>query len=89
MALVQPASAGTANKNQATSWLSDWPLERPTRWVDLVNEGLTEAELAALQNAVRRGLPVRGGVVVGTRSCGVSGLRRRRWSRDGEGATGS
>ena len=37
--------------------LHRWPLERPRDWINLVNQPETEAELAALRNAVRRGVP--------------------------------
>ncbi len=40
-----------------TSWLSAWPLERPRRWVTLVNTAQTEAELAVLRHSIRRGCP--------------------------------
>ena len=39
------------------SWLSAWPLERPRRWVALVNAAETEAELTALRRSVQRGRP--------------------------------
>ena len=39
------------------SWLSAWPLERPRRWLALVNAPETEAELDALRRSVRRGCP--------------------------------
>jgi putative transposase len=38
-------------------WLARWPLPRPRRWVDLVNEPQTEAEVAALRRCVTRGRP--------------------------------
>ncbi len=34
-----------------------WPLPRPRRWVQWVNEPQTEAELAALRHCIRRGCP--------------------------------
>ena len=37
--------------------LSRWPLPRPRDWVKLVNEVQTEAEVEAIQRAVRRGQP--------------------------------
>ncbi len=39
------------------SWLADWPLERPRRWLSLVNGVETEAELADLRRSVKRGCP--------------------------------
>jgi putative transposase len=47
----------TSGDRAARSWLSAWPLPRPRRWVDLVNEPQTEAELAALRRCVQRGCP--------------------------------
>jgi REP-associated tyrosine transposase len=38
-------------------WLSEWPLPRPRRWVELVNEPQTDAELNALRRCVLRGQP--------------------------------
>jgi putative transposase len=37
--------------------LSDWPLPRPTDWVDLVNEVQSEGELESLRRSVSRGSP--------------------------------
>jgi len=37
--------------------LSVWPLPRPARWTELVNEPQTESELAALRRCVNRGTP--------------------------------
>ena len=37
--------------------LSDWPLPRPSNWVDLVNEPQTEGVLQTLRRAVTRGSP--------------------------------
>ena len=37
--------------------LSDWPVERPTDWVDFVNEPQTQEELDALRRCVNRGCP--------------------------------
>jgi putative transposase len=39
-------------------WLGAWPLPRPRRWVELVNEVQTEAELEALRRCVTRGAPL-------------------------------
>ena len=38
--------------------LSDWPVPRPRRWVELVNAAQTPAEEAAVRTAVGRGRPV-------------------------------
>jgi putative transposase len=45
------------SKVGGTSWLANWPLERPKRWVKLVNAVQTEEELEALRRSVRRGCP--------------------------------
>ena len=39
------------------TWLSAWPLERPRRWLKLVNTAQPEAELEAMRHAVKRGCP--------------------------------
>ena len=40
-------------------WLtSDWPVSRPGDWIDRVNQPLTSAELAAIENSIRRGTPL-------------------------------
>ena len=38
-------------------WLAEWPIRRPSRWVDWVNESQTVAELDALRRCVTRGRP--------------------------------
>ena len=38
-------------------WLGEWPMPRPRRWVELVNEPQTDAELNALRRCVVRGQP--------------------------------
>jgi len=45
---------GTA---QARALLSGWPVPRPDGWLGLVNQPLTEDELAALRLCTRRGRP--------------------------------
>jgi len=42
---------------EETARLSDWPLPRPSNWVELVNQPQTEAELEALRKCVTRGRP--------------------------------
>jgi putative transposase len=37
--------------------LSDWPLPRPTDWLDQVNQPQSEAELAAVRQAIAKGRP--------------------------------
>ncbi|MGH9782904.1 MAG: transposase [Terriglobia bacterium] len=40
-----------------TTWLSEWPVERPRNWLARVNEPETAAELEALRTSVHRGRP--------------------------------
>ena len=40
--------------------LSSWPLPRPRKWVQYVNEPQTAAELSALRNSCNRGTPYGG-----------------------------
>jgi putative transposase len=40
--------------------LSDWPLPRPSRWPNHVNQPQSEAELAAIRGCLRRGRPYGG-----------------------------
>src|SRR5439155_3684164 len=44
------------NKSAAVT-LDDWPLSRPSMWLDYVNRPETEAELLALRASVTRGTP--------------------------------
>jgi putative transposase len=37
--------------------LSPWPIPRPSRWSDRVNQPLTEKELASVRDAAKRGCP--------------------------------
>jgi putative transposase len=37
--------------------VADWPVDRPARWVELVNEPLAERELERLRTSVARGRP--------------------------------
>ncbi len=37
--------------------LADWPVDRPRRWAEQVNQPHTEAELTALRHCVQRGSP--------------------------------
>ena len=39
------------------AWLSRWPIQRPTTWVDWVNEVQAQAELENVRQSVRRGQP--------------------------------
>jgi putative transposase len=47
----------TSGDKQARKMLSPWPVSRPRRWVDWVNEAQTEGELAAIRRCVQRGAP--------------------------------
>ena len=40
--------------------LSEWPVARPRRWLEIVNTPQTQAEEEALRTAIRRGRPVGG-----------------------------
>lgn len=42
---------------KGTTWLSDWPMERPRDWVACVNRPQTASELEALRTSVQRGRP--------------------------------
>ena len=42
------------------AWLSPWPVPRPGRWLQYVEEPPTKAELAALRQSVQRGAPYGG-----------------------------
>jgi len=47
-------------KPEDRRWLTDWPVPRPRRWLQLVNEVQTEAELDALRRSVIGGQPFGG-----------------------------
>ncbi len=40
-----------------SEFLSDWPMERPRRWVEWVNRQESESELAGLRQSAQRGKP--------------------------------
>lgn len=40
-----------------TTWLSDWPIERPRDWLARVNRPQTASELESLRTSVQRGRP--------------------------------
>ena len=46
-------------RGDAQSWsiLSDWPLPRPMRWRDYVNQVQSESEVDAIRASVKRGIP--------------------------------
>jgi putative transposase len=48
---------GTAEQK---AWLSPWPVPRPGRWLEYVEQPQTQAELAALRQSVQRGAPYGG-----------------------------
>lgn len=37
--------------------LDKWPIDKPKRWVECVNQPQSEAEVASIQNSIRRGAP--------------------------------
>lgn len=43
---------------QGVALLSEWPIERPAGWLDLVNDPQTDAEVEAVRTSVRRGRPL-------------------------------
>ena len=43
--------------------LSDWPVDRPADWVDLVHEAVEAKELQRLEECERRGRPYGGGAL--------------------------
>ena len=45
------------NDNTLTTWLSDWPVERPRDWLARVNRPQSLAELESLRLSVQRGRP--------------------------------
>jgi putative transposase len=52
------SSSGRVGRAEATfPLLSDWPLPRPSNWLELVNQPQTDAELQALRRCVNRGTP--------------------------------
>jgi putative transposase len=42
---------------QGKSWLSAWPLDPPSNWLELVKAVQTDEELAALRHSIQRGCP--------------------------------
>jgi putative transposase len=47
----------TQGGSKLTTWLSDWPVERPHEWMARVNRTQTASELASLRVSVQRGRP--------------------------------
>jgi REP-associated tyrosine transposase len=43
--------------NEPSTWLAEWPIERPADWLSQVNTPQTEAELDAFRTAMRQGVP--------------------------------
>ena len=46
-----------SSKAGGSSWLSAWPLERPRRWLTLVNTPQSQVEFTALRHSIARGNP--------------------------------
>jgi putative transposase len=42
----------------APKLLSPWPISRPPRWVQRVNEPMTDGELSAIRKAAQKGCPL-------------------------------
>ena len=53
----QWSSLWRGRQEQDGAWLADWPIPRPTSWLDIVNQPESEAEVAALRRCVQRGAP--------------------------------
>jgi putative transposase len=51
------ARAGDGKVPGRPLFLCDWPVDRPARWVQRVNQAQSEAELEALRRCVSRGRP--------------------------------
>jgi putative transposase len=49
---------------QAAKWLAPWPIERPSEWLNWVNEPQSQSELEALRCSVTRGRPYGSGAWV-------------------------
>ena len=47
----------TQGDREARALIAAWPLSRPRRWLDWVNEPQTEGELAAVRRSISRGSP--------------------------------
>jgi putative transposase len=50
-------SSLTTRCNSTPSFLSDWPVSRPSEWTELVNQPQTEAELKIFRDAMTKGIP--------------------------------
>jgi putative transposase len=48
---------GEAGANGVKVELAEWPVERPRKWVEIVNEAMPEAEVERLRVSVKRGRP--------------------------------
>jgi putative transposase len=42
---------------ERATWLADWPVARPSTWIDHVNMLQTQAELDAFRHAIQHGIP--------------------------------
>ncbi len=52
------SSLGLADRKLRGALLSPWPVDRPSRWLSLVNEPLASATLARVRQCVLRGRPL-------------------------------
>ena len=50
-------SPGGGPKDKPSVPLSDWPVDRPGNWVELVNQTMSKAQLDRLRRSVQRGTP--------------------------------
>lgn len=50
-------SSASAQTSSRPRFLSDWPIERPSRWREMVNRPLTTKELADVRTSAHRGTP--------------------------------
>jgi putative transposase len=52
--------SGVYHRSRGTDgWLtSTWPVPRPSNWIELVNQPLTDSELHDVRSCIRRGSPL-------------------------------
>jgi putative transposase len=57
---AQPSSSSpsSSNAHPIGALLSEWPVERPANWIDLVNRPLTEKEIERVRLSLARGCPL-------------------------------
>jgi putative transposase len=51
------AGRGGAAGQSKRPALHDWPIARPRKWLEWVNQALTDAELTAVRQSVAKGSP--------------------------------